>query len=76
MIGYITLGTNELPKSGEYFDKLFAPLGAKRILELPHGIFWGTSMASPFIGLLKPANGQAATVGNGTMVALTAKDRA
>ena len=33
-------------------------------------------MASPFIGLLKPANGQAATVGNGTMVALTAKDRA
>jgi len=36
----------------------------------------GTSMASPFIGLLKPANGQAATVGNGTMVALTAKDRA
>jgi len=39
MIGYITLGTNDLPKSGEYFDKLFAPLGAKRILELPHGIF-------------------------------------
>ena len=76
MFSHITLGTNDLPKSGEYFDKLFAPLGAKRILELPHGIFWGTSMASPFIGLLKPANGQAATVGNGTMVALTAKDRA
>lgn len=76
MIGYITLGTNDLPQSGEYFDKLFAPLGAKRILELPHGIFWGTSMANPFIGLLKPANGQPSTMGNGTMVALTAKDRA
>ena len=32
MIGYITLGTNDLPKSGEYFDKLFAPLGVVTIV--------------------------------------------
>ena len=75
MIGYVTLGTNDLPKSGEYFDKLLAPLGAKRVLDLPHGIFWGTSLAEPFLGIMKPANGQPANVGNGTMVAIVAKDR-
>ncbi|HEX4855261.1 MAG TPA: VOC family protein [Limnobacter sp.] len=76
MIGYITLGTNDLKKSGEYFDKLFAPLGAKRLLDLPRGIFWGTGFDRPFIGLMTPSNGEPANVGNGTMVAIAAKDRA
>lgn len=76
MIGYITLGTNDLKKSGEYFDKLFAPLGAKRLLDLPRGIFWGTGFDQPFMGLMTPSNGEPANVGNGTMVAIAAKDRA
>jgi predicted lactoylglutathione lyase len=39
-------------------------------------IAWSTSPGSPGIGLTKPFDGNAATVGNGVMVALAAKDPA
>ena len=70
MIGYTTLGTNDLPRAAAFYDALFAELGAKRIFEFERGISWGTGMSSPSLGVLKPFDGQAATHGNGTMVAL------
>jgi predicted lactoylglutathione lyase len=39
-------------------------------------IAWSTSPGAPGIGLTKPFDGNAATVGNGVMVALAAKDPA
>jgi predicted lactoylglutathione lyase len=39
-------------------------------------IAWGTPGGGAGIGLTKPFDGQPATVGNGVMVALEAKDRA
>jgi len=76
MIGYVTIGTADLKKSGEFFDQLFTPLGAKRVLDLPHGTFWGTGLDKPFLGVMKPSNGEPAHPGNGNMVAIAAKDRA
>lgn len=76
MIGYVTIGTKDLQKSGAFYDKLLAPLGAKRVLELPHGLFWGTGFDKTFLGLMKPSNGNESSCGNGTMIALAANDRA
>ena len=73
MIGYVTLGTNDLPRAAAFYDSLLAELGAKRLMELPAGIVWGTSMTQPSLGVMKPYDGQAATRGNGTMVALVVK---
>jgi catechol 2,3-dioxygenase-like lactoylglutathione lyase family enzyme len=70
MIGYVTFGTNDLPRAAAFYDALLAELGAKRLMEFPNGIVWGTSMTQPSLGLMKPYDGQAATRGNGTMVAL------
>ncbi|MDH4395539.1 MAG: VOC family protein [Limnobacter sp.] len=75
MIGYVTLGTADLKKSGEFFDKLLAPLGAKRLMELPRGIFWGTALNAPFLGVMTPNDGNPAGCGNGTMVALAVPSR-
>lgn len=75
MLGYVTLGTNNLAKSAEFFDKLFAPLGAKRLLDLPRGVFWGTDFSRGFMGVMTPYDGQGAACGNGTMVALAASSR-
>ena len=33
MIGYITLGTNDLPRAAAFYDKLCAELGAARMIE-------------------------------------------
>jgi catechol 2,3-dioxygenase-like lactoylglutathione lyase family enzyme len=76
MIGYVTLGTNDLPRAAAFYDALLAELGAKRLMEFPTGIAWGISMNVPSLGVMKPHDGQAATRGNGTMVALVVKEPA
>ena len=76
MIGYVTLGTNDLPRATAFYDALLAEVGAKRLMEFPAGIVWGISMTLPSLGIMKPYDGQAATRGNGTMVALEVKEPA
>ncbi len=33
MIGYVTLGTNNLPRAAAFYDALLAEIGAKRMME-------------------------------------------
>jgi len=75
MIGYVTLGTNDLPRAIAFYDKLLGLLGAKRQMEFDRGVAWGIDMSTPGVGVLKPFDGKAATAGNGTMVALAAPNR-
>ena len=75
MIGYVTLGTNNLERAAKFYDALAAELGTGRMMEWPGAIAWGTPGGGAGIGLTKPFNGQVATVGNGVMVALEAKDK-
>lgn len=70
MIGYVTLGTNDMEKSAAFYDALFAEMGAKRIMESDTFIAWGAAMDKPSLGVIKPYDGNAASVGNGVMVAL------
>jgi predicted lactoylglutathione lyase len=70
MIGYVTLGTNDLPRAAKFYDALLAELGGKRFMEFDSFIAWATSPGAPGIGLTKPFDGKPATVGNGVMVAL------
>ncbi|ANY19100.1 Glyoxalase-like domain protein [Tsuneonella dongtanensis] len=76
MIGYVTLGTNDLQKSAPFYDALAAELGTKRMMEFDTFIAWGDPGGAAGIGLTKPFDGNAASVGNGVMVALQAKDEA
>lgn len=75
MIGYVTLGTNDLPRAAAFYDALLAELGAKRLWEFERGIAWGIAQNQPCLGLMKPFNGQPATVGNGVMVAFGVDER-
>ncbi len=70
MIGYATLGTNDLPRAAAFYDALLAEIGARRLMDFGRGIAWGVSMERPSLGIMKPYDGQPATVGNGVMVAL------
>jgi len=75
MIGYITLGTNDLPRAAEFYDALSAEVGAKRLWEMDRGIAWGVSMNAPSVAVMKPYDGQPATAGNGNMVGLMVKSK-
>ena len=76
MIGYATLGTNNKEKAAKFYDALLGTLGAKRVMEMDKLIAWGTGPSAPMLMIIKPADGKSATVGNGVMVALAAKDKA
>ena len=70
MLGYVTLGTNDLPRAAAFYDALFAELGAKRFMESDRFIAWAVSPTQPSVGVIKPQDGKPATVGNGVMAAL------
>jgi predicted lactoylglutathione lyase len=76
MIGYVTLGTNDLEKAAAFYDVIAKELGVGRMMEWPGAIAWGEPGGAAGIGVMKPFNGEAATVGNGVMVALQAQDSA
>lgn len=70
MIGYVTLGTNNLETNAKFYDELLAVLGAKRMMDMDTFIAWSIEPGQPAISITKPADGNSATVGNGVMVAL------
>ena len=76
MIGYVTLGTNDLTRAAVFYDAIAAELGTGRMFEWDNAIAWGTPGGAAGIGLTKPYDGNPATIGNGVMVALGASDAA
>lgn len=72
MIGYVTLGTNDLERATRFYDALLEGLGAKRMMQTERFVVWFVAPDKPALGLFKPFDGQPATVGNGVMVALAA----
>lgn len=73
MIGYVTLGTNDLPRAAAFYDLIAAHFGVGRMMDTEAFIAWGEWGGGAGIGLTKPFDGQPATVGNGVMVALEVK---
>ena len=70
MIGYVTLGTNDLPRAAKFYDELLSVIGAGRFMEEETFIAWSTDPKLPGIAATKPYDGNPATPGNGTMVAI------
>jgi catechol 2,3-dioxygenase-like lactoylglutathione lyase family enzyme len=76
MIGYATVGTNDIARAAAFYDALLGTLGAKRWMESERFIAWAVSPTKPALSVAIPYDGNAATVGNGTMVALIVDSKA
>ena len=77
MIGYVTLGTNDMERSARFYDAIAAEMGIGRMMEAEgQYIAWGEEGGGAGVAATKPFDGKAASVGNGTMVALEAADEA
>src|ERR1700676_3952362 len=72
MIGYVTIGTNDLARAAAFYDALLGEIGAKRMMENDQLIAWSVRPEVPGLGLTKPFDKKPATVGKGVMVALDA----
>jgi catechol 2,3-dioxygenase-like lactoylglutathione lyase family enzyme len=77
MIGYATVGTNDLDRARAFYDALLAEIGARRVMEFDENGFtlYGTGRRSPGLAVTKPYDGNGASPGNGAMVALAMDSR-
>ena len=75
MIGYVTLGTNDLPRAAAFYDALLAEIGIQRIMDFGRGYAWGTALDKPALGVMIPFDQKPATPGNGTMAAIVVDSR-
>ncbi len=71
MIGYVTLGTNDMEKAVAFYDALLAVIGAGRFMEEETFVAWAVAPNQPALSVTRPYDGKAAMVGNGMMIALT-----
>ena len=76
MIGYVTVGTNNLPRAAAFYDALLSLIGAGRYMESDRFVAWAVAPDKPSLGVAKPYDGKAANVGNGVMVALRVDSKA
>ena len=77
MIGYVTVGSNDLQKARNFYDQLMPTLGAGRIMEFGDNFtMYGTGMGKPGFAVCKPFDGNAATAGNGNMASIACDSRA
>ncbi len=76
MIGYTTVGTNQMATAIAFYDALFKEVSVQRLIDFgERGMAWGTAWDKPSFAVLRPYNGLPASAGNGSMVALTFGDR-
>ena len=76
MIGYVVLGTNDLARAASFYDELLAEMGVTRMMEFSgRGYAWAAAMDKPMLCIMKPFDGQPATVGNGVMAGIAADSR-
>lgn len=79
MIGYVTVGTNDLDRARSYYDELFASVGGRRLMQIDDQrgfTMYGVAMNRPGVVVTRPFDGRPAEPGNGTMVAIVMDDTA
>ena len=77
VIGFVMVGTNDLEKSSKFYDAVLVHLGLKKVTITERYIAYGHSSDDDHVKfyITKPHNKEDATVGNGTMVALSAETK-
>ena len=77
MFAFITIGTNNLRKSSDFYNKILKPLKIKKVLT--HHRYFGyakkKSTKKIELYIIKPHNNKKATIGNGTMITFKANTK-
>ena len=54
MIGYVTLGTNDLPRAAVFYDAIAKHFGVGRMMEFDTFIAWGQMGGAPGVAATQP----------------------
>lgn len=76
MLGYTTIGVNDMARAEAFYNELLAGIGGKQLFGQDRIKFYGTGMDSAMLAICIPYDEQAQNQGNGNMVAIPGGDRA
>jgi predicted lactoylglutathione lyase len=72
MIGYVTIGVNDMERAKAFYTDLLADLGASVLMDMGRIAFIGSAMDAPMLSVCVPYNEGDPQPGNGNMVAIAA----
>jgi len=78
MIGYVTLGTDDLERARAYYDALFGSIGGKRLMQLDQQrgfTMYGKEFGRGNVVIMRPYDGAPMHAGNGNMIALAMRSK-
>ena len=74
MIGYVTIGTNDMDRAVTFYDALLAEVGAKQLMDLDRIKFYGTGEGT-MLAICVPFDEKPQASGNGNMIAIPGGSR-
>ena len=75
MIGYVTIGVNDMDRAKAFYTELLADKGASVLMDIGRIAFIGKSMAEPMLAVCVPYNEDDPHPGNGNMFAISADSK-
>ena len=75
MLGYTTIGVNDMDRALAFYDDLLGELGDSRLFGMDRIQFYGTGPGSAMLAVCIPHNEEAQDPGNGNMVAIPGGSR-
>ncbi len=76
MFSHVTIGSNDIAKSKDFYDDVLRALGLVRHADYPEAFGYGPPGGRPQLWIVRPLDKKQATVGNGITVGLEAGTRA
>jgi catechol 2,3-dioxygenase-like lactoylglutathione lyase family enzyme len=64
IMSHVSIGTNDFAAAVEFYDRVFATIGARRVMEHPGAVAYGRTY--PEFWVQTPIDGKPAGAGNGT----------
>ena len=76
MLGYVTIGVNDMDRAVAFYDALLAEVGGKQLMGMDRIKFYGTGAPdTAMLAICIPYNEEAQNCGNGNMVAIPGGSR-
>ena len=75
MLGYVTIGVNDMDKAVQFYDGLLNEIGARQLFGQDRIKFYGTGPGESMIAICLPYDENAPAAGNGNMIAIPGGSR-
>ncbi len=75
MLGYTTIGVNDMDRAVGFYDALLSEVGAKRLMDMDRIKFYGTAPDQAMLAICIPHNEEPQSAGNGNMIAIPGGSR-